>query len=184
MSVPSHFKRYRMERSLIDLSAEPRLPEGYAAVPWHDRLLHLHADVKFDCFRDDLDGRLFPNLGDRHGCRFLMEAIRARAGFCPEATWLLAGPSGYCGTVQGVVEPKRTGAIQNLGIVPAHRGRGLGTALLHLALRGFVRAGGRHCALEVTAHNHFAVELYRRSGFLPTRAFYRALPRAAQPAGI
>ena len=184
MIEPSHFKRYRMERPLAGLPDVPVLPAGYAAIPWHDRLLYLHADTKCECFRDDLDGRLFPNLADRLGCRFLMEAIRARDGFCPGATWLLAGRDGYCGTVQGVLDAKRTGAIQNLGIVPEHRGRGLGLALLHLALRGFARAGARRCILEVTAQNRTAVELYRRSGFLPTRAFYRALPHAAQPVGL
>lgn len=184
MSVPSHFKRYRMERSLAATPGQPSLPEGYAAIPWHDRLLYLHADVKYECFREDLDGRLFPNLGDRLGCRFLMEAIRARAGFCPGATWLLAGPDGFCGTVQGVIAAERCGAIQNLGIVPNHRGRGLGSALLSFALRGFAHAGARSCILEVTADNRPAMELYRRSGFRPTRAFYRALPRDAQRVGI
>ena len=184
MTGPSHFKRYRMERPLAGLPEHCALPAEYTAIPWSERLLHIHADVKYDCFRNELDGRLFPNLGDRFGCRFLMESIRARKGFCPDATWLLAGPDGYCGTVQGVFESRRTGAIQNLGITPAHRGRGLGRALLEQALCGFARAGARMCALEVTAQNGAAVELYRRSGFLPTRAFYRPLPHAGQPVGI
>ena len=184
MTEPSHFKRYRMERPLAGVSDLPAWPEGYKAIPWHDRLLYLHADAMFQSFQCDLDGRLFPNLADRLGCRFLMESIRVRDGFCPDATWLLAGPDGYCGTVQGVLENGRTGAIQNLGIAPEHRGRGLGMALLQFALVGFARSGARRCALEVTAHNRPAVELYRRRGFRYTRAFYRAMPRAPQPVGI
>jgi len=184
MTGPTHFKRYRMERPLAGLPAVPTLPKGYVAFEWNDLLPHLHADVMFESFRDDLDGRLFPNLSDRLGCRALMESIRARAGFCPGATWLVAGPDGYCGSIQGVIEPKRTGAIQNLGIVLQHRGRGLGWALLRLAALGFARAGAGRCYLEVTASNSPAVALYRRAGFVPTRAFYRALPPAPQPTGI
>ncbi len=184
MTEPSHFKRYRMERPLAGLPEPVLLPPGYWPVSWHDLLQHIHADVKYQCFRDDLDGRLFPNLADRLGCRGLMASIRGRAGFCPEATWLMAGPDGYCGTVQGVREAKGTGAIQNLGVVPEHRGRGLGPALLILALRGFARAGARRCALEVTAQNLPALEMYHRCGFRRTRAFYRPLPRVAQPLGI
>ncbi len=184
MTDPSHFKRYRLERPLAGLPEPLALPLGYWPVPWHDRLLDLHADVKFQCFRSDLDGQLFPNLADHFGCRQLMAAIRSRTGFCPESTWLLAGPDGYCGTVQGILEPEQTGAIQNLGIVPEHRGRGLGSALLILALRGFARCGAYRCALEVTATNHAAVELYTRWGFRRTRVFYRQLPPVSQPVGI
>ncbi len=184
MSDPSHFKRYRMERPLVGLPEPNALPTGYWTVPWHDRLLQLHADVKAACFRDDLDGRLFPNLAHPLGCRDLMVSIRGRDGFCPGATWLLAGPDGYSGTVQGVVESNRIGAIQNLGVVPDHRGRGLGAALLILALNGFAQAGARSCALEVTADNRAAVELYSGFGFRRTRVFYRAYPTVPSRVGI
>ncbi len=184
MSEPSHFKRYRMERPLVGLPEPPAFPSGYWAVPWQEHLLQLHADVKASCFRDDLDGRLFPNLADPLGCRDLMASIRGRAGFCPGATWLLAGPAGYCGTVQGNVEAKRIGAIQNLGIAPEHRGLGLGKALLLLALSGFVEAGARTSALEVTADNAAAVELYSRFGFRRTRVFYRRYPSVPEAVGI
>ena len=184
MKDPTHFKRYRMERPLVGLPEARVLPAGYWPVPWHDRLLQLHADVKATCFRDDLDGRLFPNLANPFGCRDLMASIRGRDGFCPGATWLLAGPDGYCGTVQGIVESKRIGSIQNLGVTPDHRGRGLGAALLILALGGFARAGARSCALEVTADNRAAVGLYSGFGFLRTRVFYRAYPPVPLAVGI
>ena len=184
MSDPSHFKRYRMERPLAGLPEPPAFPPGYWAAPWQEHLLQLHADVKAACFRDDLDGRLFPNLADPLGCRDLMASIRGRAGFCPAATWLLAGPAGYCGTVQGIVEAKRIGAIQNLGIAPEHRGLGLGKTLLLLALSGFARAGARTCALEVSADNVAAVELYLRFGFRRTRVFYRRYPAVPEAVGI
>jgi len=181
--APSHFKRYRMERPLAGLPEPSPLTAGYWPTPWQEHLLQIHADVKFHCFRGDLDGRLFPNLGDRIGCGELMASLRARDGFCSAATWLMAGPEGYCGTVQGVLEG-RSGAIQNLGIVPEQRGRGLGAALLILALRGFARAGAVRCSLEVTADNAAAIGLYLRYGFRRTRVFYRPLPAAGLPSGL
>ena len=51
-----------------------------------------------------------------------MSEISQKRGFAPEATWLVACAGDYCGTVQGVRDRPGLGAIQNLGVVPAHRG--------------------------------------------------------------
>jgi ribosomal protein S18 acetylase RimI-like enzyme len=112
------------------------------------------------------------------GCYQLMTEIRRRPGFVPEATWLIGCPSGYCGTVQGVRERTGVGAIQNLGVVPAIRGRGLGTALLLQALVGFYRTGLGLAILEVTAQNDAAVRLYRRLGFRCRKTIYKAVDQA------
>src|SRR5262249_55773224 len=114
---------------------------GFSWVPWHESLVGAHADVKFLSFHDQIDAAVFPSLGDRTGCYNLMQEIRRKTGFLPEATWLMTAADGHCGTVQGVYDRCGMGAIQNLGIVPAHRGRGLGTALLLKALEGFRRSG-------------------------------------------
>ncbi len=65
--------------------------------------------------------------------------------------------------------------IQNLGLVPAHRGRGIGTALLLQALHGFRRAGLARAMLEVTAQNEGAIRLYRRLGFRFRKTLYKVL---------
>src|SRR5262249_13870611 len=88
---------------------------------------------------------------------------------CSDANKLVT----YCGTVQGVVDRNGLGAIQNLGIVPEYRGRGLGTALMQQALAGFQRAGFRRGFLEVTAQNSSAVQLYKRLGFSRARTVYK-----------
>ena len=36
------------------------------------------------------------------------------------------GQHAWCGTIQGVVDRYGTGMIQNVGVVPGHRGTGLG----------------------------------------------------------
>lgn len=175
----TYFKRYRMEIDLsVSLFLAPELPAGYALHPWHHSLLDAHAEAKYRSFCIEIDANVFPCLGEREGCQRLMREISRREGFQPDATWLLEGrdPGGtvdHCGTVQGVRDGQ-FGAIQNLGITPDHRGKGLGTSLLHHALTGFRSAGLRRAYLEVTAQNVGAVRLYRRLGFKRVKTVYKA----------
>jgi ribosomal protein S18 acetylase RimI-like enzyme len=178
MSV-TYFKRYKMEIDLWDAPAVPRLPDGYAWVPWDDSLLGMHAEVKFASFQDEIDATVFASLSNRYGCYCLMSEISRRPGFLPGATWLLACADGYCGTVQGVRDKTGLGAIQNLGVKSPHRGRGLGTALLLQALLGFRRAGLRRAFLEVTAKNGAAVRLYLRLGFRLKKTLYKPVELGA-----
>jgi GNAT superfamily N-acetyltransferase len=181
----TYFKRFRME---IDLRGRDfsivSLPQQYQFVPWHPSLLETHAETKYLSFRTELDSSVFPCLGDYSGCVRLMEEISGKAGFLPDATWLLSctgdpqGPEAscgpvYCGTVQGVIDRSGMGAIQNLGIVPEFRHQGLGYALIQRALAGFQQAGLRRVFLEVTAQNAGAVRLYRRLGFSKSRTVYK-----------
>jgi len=175
-----YFKRFRMEYDLArPLFEQPELPDNYRLTPWDDRLLEAHAEVKYRCFRWELDANVFPSLGERDGCRRLMTEIVRRSGFVPEATWLLeywpqdARRPELCGTIQGVAEDK-VGAIQNVGITPAHRGHGLGTVLLWHSLAGFRAAGSERVFLEVTAQNNGACRLYERLGFQRTKVVYKA----------
>ncbi len=171
----SYFKRFKMEAELWPGSAARPLPDGYALVPWHPGLLSAHADVLYASFHETIDSVVFPSLGDRSGCYFLMTEIARKSGFLPGATWLLSGPDGYCGTVQGVREAGGVGAIQNLGIAAGYRNRGLGSVLLLQALEGFRRAGLKRALLEVTAHNEVAIRLYRRLGFRCRKTVYKAV---------
>src|SRR5436190_9217759 len=98
----SYFKRFRMEIDLAHLPPVPPLPEGYFWLPWDEALVELHAEVKYRCFHEEIDATVFPSLGDRTGCSRLMTAIRRKAGFLPEATWLIGSPTDDCGTVQVV----------------------------------------------------------------------------------
>jgi ribosomal protein S18 acetylase RimI-like enzyme len=169
-----YFKRFRMELDLTrPLPAVPRLPDGYFWLPWDDSLIAAHARAKFASFNTEIDSQVFPSLGSEDGCVQLMRAIRHRPGFLPGATWLLAHGPDYCGTVQGIRERSGKGAIQNLGTAPAHRGQGLGTALLLQALHGFRRACLPTAVLEVTVENETAVRIYRRLGFRCRKTVYK-----------
>lgn len=183
MTGLTFYKRFRMEMDLrgsLPPLAEP--PDGYFLIPWDDGLLPRHAEVKFASFRDELDCDVFPSLCSIEGCVKLMESIRHRSGFLPGATWLVAKGIDYCGTIQGVRDSYGMGAIQNIGVVPEHRGRGLGKQLLLKALYGFKSAGVHRAILEVTARNSGALQLYRQIGFQCKRTVYK--PMAVDPVQV
>ncbi|MBM4003114.1 MAG: GNAT family N-acetyltransferase [Planctomycetes bacterium] len=177
----TYFKRFRMEIDLIGWrDPAPEMPPGYAAHRWDESLVEAHAEVKFQSFRYEIDANVFPCLGDRDGCLRLMNEIARRDGFLDSATWLLeyrrfGEPNGtFCGTIQGIEDAYGLGSIQNIGVTPGHRGRGLGSILLANALRGFRAAGLRKAFLEVTAQNIGAIRLYQRVGFRKVRTVYKA----------
>lgn len=173
--VVEYFKRIRMRLDGMESLPSVPLPHGYHFIAWDESLTGVHADVKFRSFHSEVDSRLFPCLGDRFGCLRLMREIRRKPGFLAGATWLVAHRCDVCGTVQGVVEPGRIGAIQNLGVVPRHRGRGLGRALLLQSLHGFRREQIEVVDLEVTADNDAAVRLYEQLGFQRANVLYKAV---------
>ena len=187
----TYFKRFRMEVDLGVPRFAAALPAGYRFVPWNEALLDAHARTKFRAFRDEIDAAVFPCLGELDGCRRLMHEIRGKAGFLPLATWLVARGTSpadlqWCGTIQGVIDGHGVGMIQNVGVVPGHRGLGLGTCLVERALAGFRARGLRAASLEVTVDNGGAVRLYQRLGFRRTRTIYKASEAAAAlpPAGV
>ncbi len=184
----TYFKRFRMEADLTAPVRRPSLPPGYRFMAWNEGVLDVHARTKFRSFRDEIDAVVFPCLGSLEGCRRLMREIRNKPGFLPAATWLIArGQSPedllWCGTIQGVIDRGGVGMIQNIGIVPEHRGLGLGTCLIEQALAEFRTHGLRVASLEVTADNSGAVRLYQRLGFRRTKTVYKVVDAvAAEPA--
>jgi ribosomal protein S18 acetylase RimI-like enzyme len=182
MSV-SYFKRYRMELDLRGRRFLPvSVPRGYRLLAWHPTMVAKHAVAKFESFRNEIDADVFECLADLAGCQRLMQEICHKDGFLPEATWLAAWVEGdeveYCGTIQGIRATHKYGAIQNVGITPAHRGHGVGSALIQAALVGFQQVGLPRAYLEVTAQNERAIRLYKRLGFRRTKTLFKAVELA------
>lgn len=176
----SYYKRFRMEADVLaSLPPVPSLPVGYAWIPWNCSLVDQHADVKYQSFFEEIDAVIFANLSSRDGCQRLMRNISTKPGFTSDATWLIAYEGQFCGTIQGVRERSGVGAIQNVGVIAAHRGRGLGTALVLQSLHGFRNTGVHRVQLEVTVQNDGAIRLYRRLGFRCTKSIYKTVDTRA-----
>ena len=189
----TYFRRYRMEMPLgnpsggegsssassQNLPSNGRIPPEYEWVPFDERLIREHAQAKFQSFRHELDADVFPCLARRDGCLSLMNEITSRANFVAEATWLIRfreRPGGRpvpVATIQGLRQ-EEWGAIQNIGVTPEHRGRGLAKALLARAAMGFRMHGLKGMHLEVTTANEIAVRLYQRTGFKTSGVVYKA----------
>ena len=162
----------------------------YRLASWSSGLMREHAEVKYLSFRDEFDAVVFPCLGAFESCLRLMQEIRDRDGFVPEATWLakyigagrrLVEP---CGTIQAIRVARYRANIQNIGVTPHHRGHGVGAALITASLAGLQQVGVTRAALEVTAENESAVRLYRRLGFRTVKTVYKATEDAAQAGGV
>lgn len=182
MLTTSYYKRFRMEIDLRTASLpSPVLPAGYRWEAWCPDVLERHAWAKWESFRSEIDSQVFECLGDYIGCLRLMQEIYGRDTFLANATWLISEESTRgkvphdCATIQGLAQAGQLGSIQNVGVVPAHRGLGLGRALVLKSLEGFRFAGMNRVYLEVTAQNEPAVELYRSLGFRVTRTVYKAV---------
>lgn len=183
----THFKRLTME---IDLRRgnvpAPVLPDGYEWCGWHPMTIEEHARAKFESFRDDLDGELFDCLSNAAGCRRLMFDISLNVGFLPQATWLIRFVGSDfitplpVATIQGLRKQGNVGAVQNVGVVPEHRGFGLGRMLMQQSLRGYLEAGIHRVRLEVTAANSPAVALYRSLGFEVRKTTYKTVATIAE----
>ena len=184
MSV-TYFKRYRMEVDLRRPWRPPRLPEGYRYVGWSPDRLDDHVEAKFQSFAGEIDSGVFDCLASEEGCRRLMTEIAHKPGFLPEATWLVEldhGPGEepeICGAIQGIRVTARYGAIQNVGVIPWRRARGLGAALVQAALFGFRVSGLQRACLEVTAENVGAVRMYQRLGFRRVKTVYKPVELVA-----
>lgn len=182
-----YFKRLRLELELGGSQfPAPVLPAGFEWQAWSADLLMRHAVTKHESFRAELDARIFPCFRDTAGCLDLMSEIAQRATFLPPSTWLIScrfpdGTTDDCATIQGIVQSGGWGAIQNVGVVPEYRGRGLGRALMLKCLAGFQQAGVPRVYLEVTASNLPAVQLYRSLGFCLARTTYRAVEESEAP---
>lgn len=167
-----YFKRYRMLFDLLETPIpEERNCSGTDYLEWDEKLVYLHGLVKWESFRREMDVNVFPCLGERDGCRQLMRDISRRENFLPETTWLAMQFSPKLqaarpvGTIQGLRVNSFLGAIQNIGVIPECRGKGIARELIRRNLHGFKAAGCHRVQLEVTVHNFDAIRLYESVGF-------------------
>jgi ribosomal protein S18 acetylase RimI-like enzyme len=172
-----------MERALPQKPVEDcSLPAGYVWVPWSEAASDRHAEVLYQSFRGTLDALILPALASREECRKLIRYLTRWPGFHPKGLMLVTSDYGDdVACIQASLDSVGDGVIINLAVLPDHRSRGLGTALLRCSLQNLAVLGARRVYLEVTASNETAMRLYRRHGFRCYQTLYRevATPAAA-----
>ena len=70
--------------------------------------------------------------------------------------------------------------VSNLVVDPHFRGQGLGKYLLFRVLKGMKARGYVRCALMVSAENHSALKIYKKSGFKLKRNRFNFVYRTGQ----
>ncbi len=65
----------------------------------------------------------------------------------------------------------RTWIIANVAVHPAYQRRGIARRLMEISLEALRQRGARAAILQVDYHNHIAIHLYERLGFIRERAF-------------
>jgi ribosomal protein S18 acetylase RimI-like enzyme len=84
----------------------------------------------------------------------------------PQVVALASGQVvGWCDILPGWPDALRHRGSVGMGVLPAHRGRGLGEALLRACLQRAAQAGITRVELEAREDNARALALYRRVGF-------------------
>ena len=149
-----------------DLAAIPAwsLPPGYTIRSYQMRDPEVWAQLRGDIFGSR------PRPEDFWEQKYL--GLSMKADFDPDA-FLFAEKEGQAvGLSGGIIahrRPKvnrgRVGVIGWTGVLPAHRGKGLGKALVAAALRRVVAQGASVCEVETQPYRQVAVLLYQAAGF-------------------
>lgn len=93
----------------------------------------------------------------------------------PSAVFLVAELEGKVVGYGGMLVAADEGAVTNIAVFPAYRGRGFGKALTAALLEEACRRGLALVALEVRESNAVAIALYQSLGFVEAgrrKAFY------------
>jgi mycothiol synthase len=170
--------RYQF-RMLAELEAPPAVPVVPGVEirlfrePDEQRAVHAVLEDAFAFERDDFRRRSFEESAPR---------IFGREAFDPTLLWVaLEGGAIVGANICGWKEWGDWGWVGTLGVLPTHRGRGIGEALLRTAFAEFWRRGERRIALGVAAESEATTRLYERAGMrvLYTIVLYEKELRAA-----
>jgi ribosomal protein S18 acetylase RimI-like enzyme len=152
------------------------LPDGFDWRSWRLDQAPAHAAVLFEGFRGELDSMLLDSLRRLEDCDETVRITAFNHRFLPEATWLVTASGSRavpCAALQTIGVGLGVARIQNLAVLPEHRGLGIGRALILKALRQCRGLGIRQVQLDVTEVNQIAVRLYRSLGFRVRRSYFR-----------
>jgi ribosomal protein S18 acetylase RimI-like enzyme len=168
--------RHYMRRDLGEPlpPAEPPLPAGVALRTLRRDDLPAAADIIFRSHVGSADAALNLTYSTPATCRTFVDTLVVRSGcgrFDPEASRLAEGPWGPIGVLIASRLSRANGHVCQVSVAPEAQGRGLGAALVTVALRAFRAQGLASATLSVTVGNERAHRLYELLGFRVQRVF-------------
>jgi ribosomal protein S18 acetylase RimI-like enzyme len=179
--------RHYMRRELTAPVPEPDpLPAGVTLRSLRKEDITAAAEIIYKSHKESVDAALNMTYATPATCRTFVETLVVRSGcgpFDPQASRLAVAPWGPLGVLIASRLSRTNGHVCQVSVSPEAQGRGLGGALVSLALAAFREQGLASATLSVTASNERAHRLYERLGFSVQRAF-AAHAWARPPAAI
>jgi ribosomal protein S18 acetylase RimI-like enzyme len=152
------------------------LPPYIELVNWSSDHYQAAAELIHESYIGHIDARINDQYCSLHGSlRFLHNIVRfpGCGVFDPDASWVLRNQRN--GALIGMLLCSRVADdvahITQLCVSTAHRGQGLGLALLEHCIHHLIRSRFAAITLTVTEDNHQAVKLYQTSGFFIRHRF-------------
>jgi ribosomal protein S18 acetylase RimI-like enzyme len=167
-----HYMRRDLGESLPSGEAPP--PPGVCLRPIRRDELQAAAEIVYRSHAGSPDAALNLTYSTPATCRTFVDTLVVRSGcgrFDPEASRLAEGPWGPIGVLIASRLARANGHICQVSVAPEAQGRGLGAALMSVALRAFREQGLATATLSVTVGNERAHRLYELLGFRVQRAF-------------
>ena len=168
----------RLSTMRLDLSRHAATPEGHD-LGWRNHTCFSERELG-DVISRTYEGSLdCPRLTGLRRMSDVIASHKAGGVFRPEAWWIADRQGRPAGCVLVNDDAAGPGAeLVYVGVVPEHRGSGIGDALLRRAITQAKQRGQRVITLAVDASNRFAVALYEARGFEQThsREAYMTLP--------
>lgn len=162
-----------VHRSDVETLVEPQLPRGYEFEPWNKAMKTSTAKLLVEINDQSIDNLLLPFFTTIGGCeRFVQDMIdNSFGGLGDECTRVLTHnkePIGICFLTRISSD---TINIPEVGILSAHRRKGLGKALVIHSLSNLIatHSDSSEIYLTVTLDNAAARKLYESIGFKQTK---------------
>lgn len=168
--------RHYMRRDLgaPPLPAEAPPPPGVNLRPLRRDDLRAAAEIVYRSHVGSADAALNLTYSTPASCRTFVDTLVVRSGcgrFDSFASRLAEAPWGPVGVLIASRLSRTNGHICQVSVAPEVQGRGLGAALVTVALRSFGAQGLASATLSVTVANERAHRLYELLGFRVQRAF-------------
>lgn len=182
LNLTTVFSRYGFECYLrhyleLDLTGEIRAGSGYPGiiVPWDEKYLCPAADLAFRSYKGSIDAVICEDYATELNCEGYLRSLTENPGcgiFLPDSSFVGLNPQGKpCGFIMTSRLSEHAAMIPQISIHPESQGKGLGSALVRMALHRLVSEGFRAVRLTVTQQNRRACEWYLRLGFKIRRNF-------------